>query len=250
MPIHDWTRVGAGAFHDFHQGWTIRIRDILNSGLLPGGFYAMAEQYAKGLIPDVLTLEAQPGTERRTDVRGGVALEEAPPRARFMTSAEVDAYVAKANSIVIRHEFGQVVAVIEIVSPGNKRSQYGLRVFVEKSYTLLQNGINLLVVDLFPPTPRDPQGLHKAIWDNFVEEPFELPSDKPLTIAASMAGEIKRAYVEPIAVGDVLPSLPIFLDEYTYVPAPLEESYMAAWAVCPEPVRRKIESSAQNVGLR
>src|SRR6202044_3229010 len=104
---------------------------------------------------------------------------------------------------------------------------------VEKSYSLLQNGVNLLVVDVFPPTPRDPQGLHKAIWDNFREEPFELPSDTPLTIAAYMAGEVKRAYVEPVAVGDVLPSLPIFLDEYTYVPAPLEEPYMAAWAVCP-----------------
>ena len=22
MPVHDWTRVDAGLFHDFHQGWT------------------------------------------------------------------------------------------------------------------------------------------------------------------------------------------------------------------------------------
>jgi hypothetical protein len=26
MPIHAWTRVGAGTFHDFHQAWTIAIR--------------------------------------------------------------------------------------------------------------------------------------------------------------------------------------------------------------------------------
>ena len=23
MPVHDWTRVDAGLFHAFHQGWTI-----------------------------------------------------------------------------------------------------------------------------------------------------------------------------------------------------------------------------------
>ena len=159
MPVHDWTRVGAGAFHDFHQVWTVEIRNRLNRGLLPAGYYAMAEQYAKGRVPDVITLEAQPGTERHAIERGGVALAEAPPQARFMTSAEVDAYADRANSIAIRHEFGNVVAMIEIVSPGNKRSQYGLRAFIEKSYSLLQSGINLLVVDIFPPTtsaiPRD-----------------------------------------------------------------------------------------------
>ena len=34
MPIHDWTCVGAGTFHDFHQGWTIEIRNALNSARL------------------------------------------------------------------------------------------------------------------------------------------------------------------------------------------------------------------------
>ena len=38
MPIHDWTRVAAGTFHDFHQGWTIGIRNGLNSVVLPDGY--------------------------------------------------------------------------------------------------------------------------------------------------------------------------------------------------------------------
>jgi hypothetical protein len=38
MPIHDWTRVAAGTFHDFHQGWTIEIRKRLNSCALPDGY--------------------------------------------------------------------------------------------------------------------------------------------------------------------------------------------------------------------
>ena len=34
MPIHDWTQVRANRFHDFHQSWTIAIRNALNAGLL------------------------------------------------------------------------------------------------------------------------------------------------------------------------------------------------------------------------
>ena len=53
----------------------------------------------------------------------------------------------------------------------------------------LRHGIHLLVIDLFPPTPRDPYGIHKAIWDEFEEQPFELPADKPLVLAAYVAGD-------------------------------------------------------------
>jgi len=38
MPIHDWSRVDAGLFHDFHQAWTIELRKALNRGLLPPGY--------------------------------------------------------------------------------------------------------------------------------------------------------------------------------------------------------------------
>jgi hypothetical protein len=56
MPIHDWTRVRANRFHDFHQSWTIAIRNALNGGLLPDGYLAMAEQITGGPEPDVVTL--------------------------------------------------------------------------------------------------------------------------------------------------------------------------------------------------
>jgi hypothetical protein len=36
---------------------------------------------------------------------------------------------------------------------------------VSKASDLILQGINLLVIDLFPPSQRDPQGIHKGIWD-------------------------------------------------------------------------------------
>jgi hypothetical protein len=77
----------------------------------------------------------------------------------------------------------------------------------------------------------------------FADERFEQPADKPLTVAAYFAGELKTAYVEPVAVGDRLPELPIFLSETTYVLAPLETTYQAAWANCPDVVRELVETA-------
>jgi hypothetical protein len=240
MPIHDWSRVDPGLFHHFHHGWTAEIASALNAGGLPPGFFAMAEQILSGPIPDVVTLKRRTPPAGSPQNGGAVAVADAPPRARFVIALEEDLYARKANRIAIRHRLGQVVAVIEVVSPGSKSSLHALRSFVQKAYELLQQGINLLVVDLFPPSPRDPQGIHKAIWDEIRDEPFELPPDKPLTVAAYSAGLPITAYVEPVAVGDPLPGLPIFLDPGTYVPAPLETTYEATWAKCPDVLREAV----------
>src|SRR5207249_422851 len=157
----------------------------LNQGVLPEGCFAMLER-------DVLV-----------------------PR-------EGATYAELANRIAIHRGLENVVAVIEIVSPGNKDSKHAIRAFTEKMADLLRQGVNLLVIDLFPPSPRDPQGIHRAIWDEITDTTFELPPDKPLTVAAYDAGPTKTAYVEPVAVGDLLPEMPLFLAPGWYVPVPLE----------------------------
>jgi hypothetical protein len=244
MPIHDWTRVDAGLFHDFHQDWTIELRRSLNAGRLPPGYVALADQQVSGRIPDVLTLHREPKNPEKREPAGGVAVATAPPRARFVVELEEDTYARRANRIRIQHRHGEVVAVIEIVSPGNKNTRHALRAFVRKAADLLWQGIHLLVVDLFPPSERDPQGIHGAILEEIGGPPFELPPDKPLTVVAYRAIPTKTAYVEPVAVGDDLPALPIFLTEDEYVPAPLEETYRASWAAFPADFKGLLEPPA------
>jgi hypothetical protein len=229
MPIHDWTQLEPGDFHHFHQGWVVNLSNQLNSGLLPPEYIALTEQVTGRPIPDVVTLQA--GNPK--DDEGGVAVATAPPTARVIAKFEKINYAKRADRVVIRHGRGKVVAIIEIVSPGNKDSRNAIRTFVEKAADILNQGVNLLIVDLFPPTPRDPQGIHKAIWDEFGDEPFEVPPGKPLTVASYIGGDIPTAYVESIGVGDPLPSLPIFLSQTRYIPAPIEETYLQAWAVFP-----------------
>jgi hypothetical protein len=241
MPIHDWSRVDANLFHHFHQAWTINISNALNGGLLPKGFSALVEQHAGGLVPDVIALQRRPQPNRPAERTGGTVITATLPRTRHVIRAKEEISAARGNRITIRHPLGQVVCVIEVVSPGNKGSRSALRSFVEKAVDFLRQGVHLLIVDLFPPSARDPQGIHKAIWDEIEEQPFELPPDKPLTLAAYVATLPKTAFVEPVGVGDVLPDMPAYLDPDSYVPVPLEATYQATWASCPEDMRAVVE---------
>lgn len=248
MPVHDWTRVDAGLFHAFHQRWISALSDALNEGVLPSNYFALSEQPIRGPIPDLLTLQLAPGEEPSQGTNPAVAVAVAPPRARMVRSTENDIFVRKADHIAVRHRHGQIVAVIEIVSPGNKGSRSALRAFVEKAADLIQQGVHLLVIDLFPPTKRDPQGLPKAIWDEFQEEDFALPPDRPLTLASYDAGPVKTVYVEPIAVGESLPEMPLFLKPELYVPASLEPTYQTSWRNFPAALKGLLEPPPRENG--
>lgn len=237
MPIHDWTRVEAGLFHDVHQGWTVAVSNALNEGLLPAGHFAIIEPSADGPEPVVVH-----STKVSEIAENGTALA-APPRTRLVKQVDspAAAYARRANRIVVRHALGDVVAVIEVVSPGNKDSRHAIRAFVEKAAAFLRSGVHLLVVDLFPPTPRDPSGIHKAIADEFRDEPFDPPPDKPLTLVGYAARYPLTAYIEPVAVGDPLPDMPLFLTPTRHVPVPLGPTYDATWAASPAPFRTLLE---------
>jgi hypothetical protein len=204
MPMHDWTQVEACIFNAFHHGWISAIGDALNVGLLTVDYYALAE--------------AETDTEfnRR-----------------------------KKSAIAIRHvSDDRLVAMIEILSPGNKSGRNAFRAFVDKAWKLLEHRIHLLLVDPFPPGPRDPNGVHAAIWAEVQDDSFVLPPDKQLTLAAYECDVVTRAYIEPIAVGDVLPDMPLFLEPNGCVQVPLEATYQTAFAVMPRRWRDELQPPA------
>jgi hypothetical protein len=244
MPIHDWTRVNAGIFHDFHSAWIVELRNALNDGLLPSGYYALAEQVTRLVGPDVLTLQANGKTKPRgnTPSSQSVAVLEKPPQVRVIQESEADLYAKKANRIAIRHASDDsIIAIIEILSPGNKSSRHAIDELLDKVWSIIDQGIHLLLIDLFPPTPRDPQGIHALIWGDSASPP---PAGQSLTLAAYHAVLPRRAYVEPTAVGSILIDMPLLLDEGHYVPVPLDATYQAAWRGVPQRWKAVLEGAA------
>src|SRR5436309_3209179 len=200
MPVHDWTRVDAGIFHAFHHDWITEISRALNRGLLPADYYALPEQIAGGLGPDVLTLRGPAGLGTAPAVgppEGGVALAVAPPRVRIRMQPEANRYAASAKAVTVRHVSGhRVVAIVEVLSPGNKNNLNGLRAFVRKAREALAAGLHLLLADLFPPSVRDPQGIHREVWGEDCGPDYAPPPDRPLTCVAYIGGPGAEAFLE------------------------------------------------------
>lgn len=242
--MHDWTKVPDGIFHAFHHRWISAISDDLNAGRLPSDYYALPEQVAAGLGPDILTLQSG-GTGHGASgngARGGIATVSAP-RTRFMAELDADFYRRKKKSVVVRHVSGdRVVAVLEIVSPGNKSSFHAFHALVQKALELLEHRVHLLLIDPFLPGPRDPQGIHAAIWQEMGGDEFQLPADKRLTLASYECDLTTRAYVEPVAIGDALPDMPLFVEPHAYILTPLEATYQAAYEVQPARWREVLEA--------
>jgi hypothetical protein len=238
MPMHDWTKVDAAVARAFHHQWISEISRALNQGLLPESYYALPKQVAAGFGPDVLTLQGRSDdeSEEASDAstsRTATALQTRP-QTRFTAETETEFYRRKKSSIVIRHVSGdRMVAMIEIVSPGNKSSRHAFQALVEKACELLEHRIHLLILDPFPPGPRDPAGIHAAIWEQIEDDPFQPPAEEPLTLVAYECGPTTRAYIETTAAGRPLPDMPLFLEPNGCVMLPLEATYTAAFAAMP-----------------
>ncbi len=158
MPMHDWTRVSAGTFHDFHNSWITHLKERLNEGLLPAPYYAPGKQRAGEITPDVLALHSADGDTMETpwssekDGQGGglVAVAEAPPRVQLAQEAIEDLtfYLARQRTLVIRHTSGdRIAAWIEIMSPANKHTPRTLDDFADKVIAALHVGIHVLIID-------------------------------------------------------------------------------------------------------
>lgn len=243
MPMHDWTKVEAGIYHDFHTSWLVEIRNALNKGLLPDSYYALVEQNLSGTLqigPDILTLH--PDMEGESHLprgfsnhsNGGTTTATGPRTAQIDRSHNKN----RLKRVAVRHVSNhKIVALIELLSPGNKSSKRDFQHLVIKLASVLDAGLHLAVIDPFPPTPRDPNGIRAAIWKDLRGKPaYILPETKRLTIAAyANTEETIDAFVRPVAVGDALPELPLFYAVNAFVNLPLEAAYSAAWDSVPKP---------------
>lgn len=115
MRIHDWSRVDDGIFHNFLHLWIAEIKRVLNGGPLPPTLYALSEQHASEFDPDVLALQIPNAAQEPAEL-----------------------YTRRQKPVVVHHASDdRIVAIIEVVSPGNKSSQRRLDSFVRKACSLL-----------------------------------------------------------------------------------------------------------------
>lgn len=242
MPLHNWSNVESGIFHDFHTAWIAEIRNALNAGLLPANYYALAEQHASDYVADVLTLHVPPTIEELTRLNaeeersGGTAVAEAPPRISVHEKVEME-ITEMQRFLSIRHlSSHRVVAILEIVSPGNKNNQARYEAFVHKTVDAIRRRVSVLLVDVHETGRFDQDGINACIRNMLA--PHATPiTDKPRhSTLVSYCPDPPRAvdiYLEHVARDMPLPDMPIFLNPDRYVNVPLEATYLEAWKGMP-----------------
>ena len=98
MPIHDWSRVFDGAFHDFRLAWIAELRGALNGGILPPEYDTKAEQVARPMVPDALTLQTTNGSDHEwtcEPISGTSTVTLAPPKVLITTSIKDESFARR-----------------------------------------------------------------------------------------------------------------------------------------------------------
>lgn len=155
----------------------------------------------------------------------------APPKPTLAVQTDLpeqDEYEVRVVETAGQH----LVAAIEIVSPANKDRPEHRRAFVAKCAALLQQGVCVSIIDLV--TSRR-SNLYGDLLDLLGQADPSLLPLPPSTYAVTCRwhrDEGKRSHpwqletwAHPLAVGELLPTLPLWLASDLAIPLDLEGSY-------------------------
>src|SRR4051812_2120258 len=141
-PHHHW--------ESFHSNWATRIADEV-AAVLPPGFQVEEHTHAgPGFEIDVATFEEETPPEGSTATGPALATRSAPTYAPPAPDGTLPAAFPDTFEVRVFNTTAglTLVAVIELVSPGNKDRPAERRAFVAKCASYLTQGVSLIVVDI------------------------------------------------------------------------------------------------------
>jgi hypothetical protein len=216
-------------WESFPVTWAGAIADALNETLLPAGYFAEEHAHAGAPIEiDVATFadDAIPPPARNGSVATQTYAPPAPPLvvpAAFPDEFEVRVYEAEGGA--------RLVAALELVSPANKDRESHRRAFATKCAGYLAQGIAVIVIDVV--TSRG-GNLHADILQRLGRSSGTgLPEGTDLYAVAyrpvvRKKSELIEMWPVALAVGEVLPTLPLALNAELCLPVDLEAAYTGA----------------------
>jgi hypothetical protein len=199
--------------------------------LLPKGYVAAPTVHPGSQIEmDVATFENDDAPRlQRANGGGGVATATwAPPEPTLAVETDIPDYDEYAVHIHDAERGRQLVATIELVSPGNKDRPEKRNAFVGKCAALLQMGVAVSLVDVI--TVRQ-FNLYAELLQFLGQRDPTLSEPPPLLHAASCqwrrqdAKMMLQTWSYPLVLGQRLPTLPLWLTAKLAVPLDLEQSY-------------------------
>ena len=204
-----------------HGMWAAKIAERLN-GFLPPEYRAGPTIHLGGFEVDVGTFDERGQTEwSPSPEAGGIALYTS---AEPTLTLEVDPLDADEYEVKVYREY-DLVAVIELLSPSNKDRPETRDIFTAKCAAFLKSGVCVTLVDIVTSYRANLFGglLDELGWP-------EQTADDGIYVATLRSRRVNgrrrvNTWYYPLAVGESLPNLPLWIDDHTAVPLELEASY-------------------------
>ncbi len=228
MPLLDHFRPPVSdsiQWNSFHAVWASSIADQLVERI-PKQFVAHEHfKLGGGLEIDIATLNSESGTN---GVVSDWHSEWQPPEA-----AHCEAVFPDRFEVLVYRLLGgrQLVAAIELVSPGNKDREDARSAFTSKVASYLHEGISVIVIDVV--TERRANLHNELIRLLNASSQFALPTE-PTLYAAAYRPVLRNnepeidIWTRTFDVGDTLPTMPLRLVAEYFVPVDFEAAYQDA----------------------
>jgi hypothetical protein len=181
---------------------------------------------------DICTFEdeepTQPGFTSADESRGVATATWAPPQPTLTVETDLGEEYVYEVLVYDQSRARHLVAAVEIVSPANKDREESRRAFVTKCAALLQQGVCVSIVDLV--TTRHFNLYTELLSQLHRSDPAFGPRPPWLYAVTCRKRKNDRtshidSWAYPLAIGQPLPTLPLWLSEELFVPVELEASY-------------------------
>jgi len=201
---------------------------LLNAGILPSGFYAVPFLDREGPVEiDVATLgENEPVLS--AGVKAGVQ-PWTPPAPGWSVAVEWPSTDEVRVEVLTDDGDPRLVAAVELVSPRNKDRPRAREAFAAKCADHLRRGCGVVIVDVVTTRRAD---LHADLLvalgvSEGRTEGGGLSAVSYRSVGRSEEGQL-LAWPAVLEIGDMLPTVPLWLGDDAVVPLNLEASHAAA----------------------
>lgn len=235
MPLRDHFRSpldDVTAWEGFHGQWPAVIVQHLDKEL-PRRYVAAPRVHSGSQVEiDVATYDTEDGSglsAQPAPGNGGVATAVwAPARPTLAVETELPDADEYEVRVYDTKRGRRLVAAVEIVSPANKDRPEHRQLFVAKCAALLQQRVAIAIVDLV--TVRD-FNLYADLLEMLRQRDPSLGAEPPSLYAVACRWRpqgktrVLETWNQPLALGQPLPTLPLWLTDAFAVPLELEASY-------------------------
>jgi hypothetical protein len=236
MPLRDHFRPPLDdrrSWEELHGGWPMMIVAALSTKLPPRYVAAPRVHLGAYFEIDVASYEEDSpppsASEAGASDGGGAATAVwAPPQPTLAVATDLPDQDEYEVRVYDTKHHRRLVAAVELVSPANKDRPEHRRVFVAKCAALLRQQVCVAIVDLV--TTRQ-FNLYADLLDLIGQtDPSLGPEPPPLYAVACRWRRVDESWrletwAYALAVGQPLPSLPLWLADNLAVPLELEASY-------------------------